>query len=476
MNKTAVAQLTPMAGLSDGHASSGGTIRRQLIWASLFPLAFFGLLSMLVIASALYETTLALVTQRNSAQAQAMANELAWATTLGHPTSETLQQIGADASTAQILFVDQAGAIISQAGPALIDNSIVQADTAKFAVQNAPHSLLTTSSVSGDQIILSYSAVPGTDHALLMVEPWSLIMTPAYYYQLMLVALLLLGTILSLVMLSASVGRIIGPISELSRTASQAVPGSTFHPVPERGPIELRSLTASFNQMVIQLAEQQTTLRQYAQKALLSQEEERQRLSHELHDGTVQDLVGLAQRLELCSSEMERDPVQARRRLDELRTLAKHTLDEVRNISNALRPPILQDLGLSAALQVLCNDLEGQLPHVHCTCQLSGIQRRLPPEMELAVFRVAQEALSNVRKHAQDAKHVSVSLEICEDSLLLEVKDDGLGSGQPDLGTLVRNGHLGYAGMYERARLFNGTLEVDSAPGSGTTVKMDLPL
>ena len=93
------------------------------------------------------------------------------------------------------------------------------------------------------------------------------------------------------------------------RRARQHLPSRA---VPEHGPQEIRSLITAFNQMVIRLAEQQTALRQYAHKALLSQEEERQRLSHELHDGTLQDLVGLAQRVELCRNELERDPQAAR--------------------------------------------------------------------------------------------------------------------------------------------------------------------
>ncbi len=475
MIETAVAQPAPITGLSEVSASGRGTIRRQLIWASLFPLAFFGLLSILVMASALYETTLKLVTQRDAAQAQASAASLSWAMAQGRPVSQILQEIEANSGPAQILIVDALGNVAAQVGPALVDEPLVRAVTAKFGIPNGQSSFLATSPVSGDQVILTYAPVHGVDQSLLMVQPWSLIMTPAYYYQWTLVGLLTLGTILSLVMLSASVGRLIRPITDLSRAAAEAVPGSIFRPVPERGPVELRVLTASFNQMVIQLAEQQATLRQYAQKALLSQEEERRRLSHELHDGTVQDLVGLAQRIELCSTEMERDPLQAHRRLDELKALVQHTLHEVRNISNALRPSILQDLGLAAALQVLCRDLEGHLPGVHCTCQLNDTQRRLQPEMELAVFRVAQEALNNIRKHARDAVHVNVRLEFQEDSVKLDVADDGSGSGQPDVAALVRGGHLGYAGMFERARLFGGKLEVDSGPDTGTSLRMILP-
>jgi len=230
--------------------------------------------------------------------------------------------------------------------------------------------------------------------------------------------------------------------------------------------------------MVIQLAEQQTALRQFAQQALLSQEEERQRLSLELHDGTVQDLVGLAQRLELCRSEMESNPGRAKIRLDELRGLAQSTINEVRQISNALRPSVLQDLGLPAALGVLCQELKQSMPAIQCESRLNELPmngRRLQPDIELAIFRVAQEALTNIRKHAQQVTQVQIWLNFDEQFVYLDVHDNGQGTEKPNISQLVRNGHLGYAGMYERARLFGGKLEVTSTPVSGTSIQMKLP-
>jgi two-component system, NarL family, sensor histidine kinase DegS len=286
---------------------------------------------------------------------------------------------------------------------------------------------------------------------------------------------LILGTIFTLYMLSLSVGRVTGSIAELADNALHAVPGSLFHPMPEQGPYELRLLIQAFNRMVVQLAEQQGSLRQYAHKALLSQEEERQRLSHELHDGTMQDLVGLAQRVELCRNEMERDPLLARRRLDELQALLDQTLGEVRRISNALRPSILEDLGLPAALQALCSDLEGQMPSVRCQCLVTGEERRLSSDIELAVFRVVQEALANIRKHASRATRVEVEMSFGAEEIRARVRNDGAVFPNPDVRSLVRSGHLGLAGMYERARLFHGDLKISSDPAGGTTVTLWLP-
>jgi two-component system sensor histidine kinase DegS len=228
--------------------------------------------------------------------------------------------------------------------------------------------------------------------------------------------------------------------------------------------------------MVIRLAEQQTVLRQYAHKSLLSQEEERQRLSHELHDGTLQDLVGLTQRVELCRNELERDPVLAGRRLDELHGLLEQMLGNVRRISNALRPPVLEDLGLPVALEALCKDLKQNKPTLKCEYAISGEPRRLQPDLELAVYRVVQEALTNIRKHAQDASLVQVELTFGISEIQVEIKNDGAVFTDQGVRSFVRSGHLGLAGMYERARLFGGTLDVASDSNKNTVVTLQLPI
>jgi signal transduction histidine kinase len=268
---------------------------------------------------------------------------------------------------------------------------------------------------------------------------------------------------------------VIRPIAVLAENAAGAIPGSVFHPVPERGPFEIRRLINAFNQMVIRLAEQQTALRQYAHKALLSQEEERQRLSHELHDGTLQDLVGLTQRVELCRNELERDPQLARHRLDELHGLLEQTLGDVRRISNALRPPVLEDLGLSVALEALCKDLKQDKPNLQCEYTVSGEARRLHPDLELAVYRVVQEALTNVRKHAQNASLVHVELFFGDNEIQTRIKNNGEVFTDRGVRSFVRSGHLGLAGMYERARLFGGTLDVGSDANKNTVVTLNLP-
>ena len=453
----------------------GSSMRSQLIWASLFPLAFFGLLSMLVTASALNQMMSSLVTQRNTAQVQVAAASLENNQLPSTNDLRAVLQSLEPVEGSQLYLIDASGKLLgnSSTQPASLP---IKADALSALIQaQKPVSLLVESAATADEVMVSFAPLPGRQQAVILEEPWAAIMAPAFYYQAALVVLLAIGTALSLGMLSLSLSRIIRPIANLAENARGAVPGSVFHPVSEQGPSELRILIKAFNQMVIRLAEQQGTLREYAHKALLSQEEERQRLSHELHDGTVQDLVGLAQRVELCRTEMERNPLQARRRLDELHSLVEQTLSDVRRISTALRPPVLDDLGLQVALDAICKDLQQDKPALAVEYSVVGQERRLQPDLELAVYRIVQEALANIRKHVGQASQVQVSLTFAEDEIQACVRNNGGVFANPDVNSFVRSGHLGLAGMYERARLFGGTLNITAEADGNTLVLLKLP-
>jgi len=458
---------------------SGSTIRSQLLWASLFPLAFFVLLTTLVTFSTLNQLMLNLVIQRNTAQVQVAAGSLAQSFASGQtPTTTELNsqlQSLEPVSGSQLYVIDNQGKPVASSEAGLTSLPLNIYELQRIISNQEPVSQLAESTAVRDQVVVSFALIPGEKNGVIIIEPWAANISPAYYYQFIWVGLLVLGTAFSLGMLSLSIGRVIRPIAVLAENAAKAVPGSVFHPVPERGPEEVRKLINAFNQMVIHLAEQQTVMRQYAHKALLSQEEERQRLSLELHDGTLQDLVGLAQRVELCSNELDRDPQMARIRLDELQKLLIQTIDAVRRISNALRPPVLEDFGLSVALDILCKDLEVEKPNLQCEYIISGTAQRLQPDLELAVYRVVQEALANIRKHVKDATMVRVELTFGETEIQATVKNDGAVFTNQDVRSLVRSGHLGLAGMYERARLFGGTLNLTTDPLQNTVVSLHLP-
>jgi signal transduction histidine kinase len=453
-------------------------IRSQLLWASLFPLLIFGLLTIIVTETVLNRFTLDLVTQRNSARVQLISDALGSQIDQGKIPSKTdltsASQTAGVAEEAGLLLVDDQGSILVSAGqlsPAVSESEL----RSMFRDQSGVSTLLQSNATS-DELMVSVASITGSPYRVLLIEPWRSIMAPERNYQALLAVLTILGIVFSLGMLSLAIGRVIHPIQIMARQASEAVPGSVFHPLRETGPQEIRLLIDAFNKMVIRLAKQQTAMRQYAHKALLSQEEERLRLSHELHDETLQDLVALNQRVELCQNELTGDADIAHERLNEIHLLLQDTITEVRRMSIALRPPILDDFGLDAAVAALCKEINKSSPHLKCDLTLNGTTRRLPADMELAVFRVIQEALSNIRKHAPAARSVKVELTYTAGSIKACVENDGGNFTRPDIQGHVKAGHLGLAGMEERAKLFGGTFDISSTPGDHTLLTLELPI
>ncbi|MEA5077709.1 MAG: histidine kinase [Anaerolineaceae bacterium] len=455
---------------------SSAPIRSQLLWSSFFPLALFGLLTTLVIAISIQKITLDLAEQRNSARVQLLAAQMEQSKLTGEPVNTaSLNSMlnGANAGKESSLFlIDADGHVLAASGPLNSQGSPAAFD---FSTLSAASGELVQWPATQDQVLITRQPLADATGYLVLVEPWQEIVAAAAGYQMLLVVLTLLGVLLSLFMLSLAITRILLPIRLLTERAALAVPGSVFEPIPENGPGEIRSLINAFNQMVIRLAKQQITLRQYAHKSLLSQEEERQRLSRELHDGPLQDLVGLHQRIELYQNELAEDPHQAQQRLQEIDQIIDHSIEDVRTISVALRPPILDDLGLPAAIDSLCKGMANSMTGLDCAFSLVGKQQRLSSEMELAIYRVVQEALSNIRKHVPNASQVTVELVFAKTEVKATIRNDGSSFADQDVQGYVRSGHIGLAGMYERARLFGGSLKIRATENEGTIITLRLP-
>jgi two-component system sensor histidine kinase DegS len=215
-------------------------------------------------------------------------------------------------------------------------------------------------------------------------------------------------------------------------------------------------------------------LRFYIQRITVAQEDERKRIARELHDETIQMLIVVSRRLEVLATLPENLPETATRHLESLQELIGRTLREVRRFVQDLRPPTLDYLGLVATLEGLTDDLKNDA--IATELSVTGETRRLLPEEELMLFRIAQEALNNVRRHAQASRAV-VQLEFCPGKVRMIVDDNGRGFNAPErMGDLVSSGRLGLVGMYERARTLGGTLTIQSELGRGTVVIVDVPV
>jgi signal transduction histidine kinase len=216
-------------------------------------------------------------------------------------------------------------------------------------------------------------------------------------------------------------------------------------------------------------------MRFYARKITQAQENERKRIARELHDDTIQSLIGLTRHMEALTTTEETLPPVAIQRIQSLQEATGDVIKRVRRFSQDLRPSILDDLGLLPTLEEITTELNRQ-DGLQSEFRIVGIERRFSTEAELTLFRIAQEALNNVRRHAQATK-VITTVEVSDSTIRLTVEDNGLGFRPPTLADHPATASkLGLIGMHERARLLRGTLTIDSAPGLGTRVTVNAPV
>jgi two-component system sensor histidine kinase DegS len=216
-------------------------------------------------------------------------------------------------------------------------------------------------------------------------------------------------------------------------------------------------------------------LRYYLQEITRAQEEERKRIARELHDSTAQNLIALLRRMEDFLYEKAKLPVREAMVIWGFHEQIRDVLQEVRRFSRDLRPSILDDLGLLPALEWLTGELRQEYG-IQTSLKIIGPEKRLYPEAELMLFRIVQEALRNITKHAE-ANSAEVTVEFIDSKVKVTVTDDGIGFKPPEnLGDLPQMGKLGLKGMQERAQLLGGTLKLKSAPSQGTTVTVEAPV
>lgn len=216
---------------------------------------------------------------------------------------------------------------------------------------------------------------------------------------------------------------------------------------------------------------QRRRLRQFGAGSLRAAEEERQRIARELHDDTAQRLAGLLIRLRLARRTEDED--QRDRLLETARKEILEAAESVRRIARGLRPPALEDAGLTAAIRWYVRS-QTEPADVDVELELLDVDDLLGVEEKLVVYRVVQEALSNALRHA-DARRLAVRMTHRDGGLVTEVADDGRGFELERALAPVQGAGLGLLGMHERAHLVGGRLEVESRPDAGTTVRLAIP-
>ena len=231
-------------------------------------------------------------------------------------------------------------------------------------------------------------------------------------------------------------------------------------------------LTARMTSLAGQAARQQERELALA-KVLDAAQQERIRLAADLHDGPVQELTALSYGLERVDRRLEtQGPDAARVLLGEQKIQLTEVTRTLRNLLSELRPPALDEHGLAGALK-LYGDAFAKQANLNISVD-AQVEHRPAPEVETIVYRVTQEALTNVSRHAQ-ARHVWIRLAAEEHSVDLTIRDDGIGFDPAQAARLLKDGHYGLAGMRERVELGGGRLDLDSRPGEGTTIGVALP-
>ena len=369
-------------------------------------------------------------------------------------------------------LVDRTGRLIYHPSSRLIGTDFSQREAVEQLQSGAGVGAITTQKDPGT--VEGYAVVDVTDWGLVIVEPWTQAVRPAQDALIPVAIVLIIGLITVAIFVSLGVQRVTDPIQNLVTQTRQVTAGDYDAKVTLSRIKEIRELGMAFNEMVEQIRKYRAGVRQYVADITRTQEEERKRIARELHDDTVQSLIAINQRLELTKATLE-DPTDARPLLNEVKTMVTGAIASVRQFSRDLRPLALEDLGLLAAIQYQVNQLAQSEGIVDVHFHVEGEIGELPADMEVSIYRILQETLNNVKKHA-NATEVKVTGIFFEDQIILTVKDNGQGFEVPEAMTdFASSGSFGMMGLQERAQLFGGNLVVQSEPNKGTTVHLVIP-
>lgn len=293
--------------------------------------------------------------------------------------------------------------------------------------------------------------------------------------------LTMLGALVALGLGLALAWSVIDPVRRMGQAMRRIASGDFSEPVQIENKDELGELASRINQTAQELArlheatvaeERTRALRDRFTQVTLAQEEERRRISRELHDGLGPSLAAMGNRLRACRFTMRTDPERAERELEEIAVILRGHVQEIRELIHGLRPLALDQVGLVGALKQQLERFR-QDTGIEASLGAEG-EIVLEPVAEGTIFRVVQECLSNVQKHAH-ASQVEVTLRSMDSALELRVADNGRGFGVHDPAAANGKG-LGLLSMRERAELLGGSLSVQSGPGSGCQVVLRIPL
>ncbi len=324
----------------------------------------------------------------------------------------------------------------------------------------------------GEHVIV-FSPVSPTNWALVIDEPWKEIASPLLRYSESGSLILLPIVVFALIAIWFGTIKIIQPLRAFQDQAELFTQGNyqAFNN-PVGGIEEIQTLQTTFVDMAEEVENAQQVLTSYLNIVTKGQEEERKRLARELHDDTLQSLIALNQRIMLARRQDDLDELKGS--LTEIETMLAKTMQELRRLTRALRPIYLEDLGLVSALESLALETSESL-NIPIVFKSAGVERRLDDNVEIALYRISQETISNISRHSQASK-AELSITFREADLKLEITDNGTGFDPPqNPRDFSQMGHYGLLGIHERAVLINASLQIRSEIGNGTAIVIQAP-
>ncbi len=238
--------------------------------------------------------------------------------------------------------------------------------------------------------------------------------------------------------------------------------------------LALNLLSGGLHDVAVKLDELQLR-QQLSVRVIKAQEEERLRVAREIHDGPAQSMANVVLRAEICEKLMSVEPDKVKQELYDLKEMVKESLNEVRKIIFDLRPMVLDDLGVVPTLRRFIAELQNRNEMSIELVVLGGEERRLSGALEVAVFRIVQEALNNINKHA-DARRAMIKLEVLPGKVNISIADDGRGFETDPFVTDATMDCYGLLGMRERVELLEGEIKISSASGQGTEILVSIPI
>ncbi len=328
--------------------------------------------------------------------------------------------------------------------------------------------------IDGSEHVISFSPISPTGWALVIEEPWEAVANPLLNTTQLAPLVLVPVLLLALIALWFGAHQIVKPLQELeARSADLAWGKYDSITEPVGGIDEIAHLQTTLIYLSQKVQSAQAGLHSYIEAITTGQEDERQRLARELHDDTIQALIALNQRVQLAQLKLTADP-QAQAALEEIQTLTEETIQGLRRVIRALRPLYLDDLGLVASLQMLARET-AESAGISIGFTTSGVEERLSPKTELAFYRIAQEGLSNIQRHAEASK-ASLSIVYDSDQIQLTITDNGGGFDIPESpAEFATYGHFGLLGIYERTELIGGSFSIKTTPNFGSQLVVRLP-